>query len=178
MRVLDGLLASGHALAHQADGLSLEISAEQLKHGIVLRLNCMPPRVGHQKKLSTARDWFKACLQKNRRVYAEAVLATLVMSCLALFTSIYTMQVYDRVVPTRGFDTLWVLTSGVALAILLEFLMKEARAHLVERASKRIDLELSDVFFAKALNIRLDARPKTVGTLLRKFGISSLSVIL
>lgn len=76
----------------------------------------------------------------------------------------YTMQVYDRVVPTKGYSTLWVLTVGVLLAVGLELLMKQVRAQMVDRASKAIDEELSAVFFAKALDIRMDARPRTVGT--------------
>ena len=42
--------------------------------------------------------------------------------------------------------------------------MKLVRSHLVDKASKAIDLELSGVFFSKALAIRSDCRPKTVGT--------------
>ena len=66
--------------------------------------------------------------------------------------------------PTNGFSTLWVLTIGVLLAIIFEFLMKLVRAHMVDRASKTIDIEFSSVFFGKALDIRAESRPSTVGT--------------
>ena len=79
-------------------------------------------------------------------------------------SALYTMQVYDRVVPTKGFSTLWVLTIGVLMAIFFELIMKLVRSHLVDKASKAIDLELSGVFFSKALAIRSDCRPQTVGT--------------
>jgi len=74
------------------------------------------------------------------------------------------MQVYDRVVPTKGFSTLWVLTIGVLLAIFFELVMKLVRSHMVDKASKAMDLELSGVFFSKALAIRSDCRPRSVGT--------------
>jgi ATP-binding cassette subfamily C protein LapB len=47
---------------------------------------------------------------------------------------------------------------------VFEFIMKQTRASMVDRAFKAIDTELSDVFFRKALSIRMDARPHTVGT--------------
>ena len=94
----------------------------------------------------------------------EAVFATFMLSIIGLVSAMYTMQVYDRVVPTKGYSTLWVLTIGALLAVLLEYIIKQVRAHMVDRASKAIDQELSGVFFGKALDIRMDARPSTVGT--------------
>jgi ATP-binding cassette subfamily C protein LapB len=117
----------------------------------------------------------------------EAVFATFMLSIIGLVSAMYTMQVYDRVVPTKGYSTLWVLTIGALLAVLLEYTIKQVRAHMVDRASKAIDQELSGVFFGKALDIRMDARPSTVGTfasqirhfeLVRNFMTSSTLFIL
>lgn len=112
----------------------------------------------------SAKDWFWFAIGKHRRVFAEAIFATLMLSLFGLMSALYTMQVYDRVVPTNGFSTLWVLTVGVLIAILLEWAMKMVRAHMVNKTGKVIDIELSQVFFGKTLSIRADARPKTVGT--------------
>ena len=78
-------------------------------------------------------------------------------------SALYTMQVYDRGAH-KWFSTLWVLTIGVLLAIAFEFAMKLVRAKMVDRASMAIDIELSSVFFGKALDIRAESRPRTVGT--------------
>jgi ATP-binding cassette subfamily C protein LapB len=75
------------------------------------------------------------------------------------------MQVYDRVIPNAGYQTLWVLSVGVVMSILLEFMLKQLRANGVDRAGKAIDAELSGWFFARMLGIRMEARPATVGTL-------------
>ncbi|MFM1854850.1 MAG: Toxin translocation ATP-binding protein [Pseudomonadota bacterium] len=107
---------------------------------------------------------FRHALWARRRVFSEAVVGTVVLSLIGLATSLYSMQVYDRVIPNQGFDTLWVLSVGVLLAIVLELVMKQARAAMVDRACKAIDEELSDVFFTRALAIRMDRRPRTVGT--------------
>lgn len=112
----------------------------------------------------SAKRWFYFAIARHKRIFAEAVLASLMISLFGLMSALYTMQVYDRVVPTGGVSTLIVLTMGVAIAIGLEWTMKLVRAHMVNRANKSIDMELSGVFFGKALSIRADARPRTVGT--------------
>ena len=112
----------------------------------------------------SANDWFWYAIKKKKKVFIEAIGATFLMNLLGLVTAMYTMQVYDRVIPTQGFSTLWVLTIGVAMSIIFEFMMRQVRSIMTERATKVIDLELSSVFFSKALNIRMDARPPTVGT--------------
>ncbi|MBM3272973.1 type I secretion system permease/ATPase [Candidatus Kaiserbacteria bacterium] len=160
-----GRLSHGALSVEDAAGVTRELAGTEIAAGHLLSLK--PDAVAHGPKQlgpRTANDWFAYAIRKHRRIFVEAVFATLVVSVLGLFSSLYTMQVYDRVVPSKGFATLWVLTAGVVIAMLLEFTLKQVRAHMVDRASKAIDLELSGVFFGKALNIRMDARPATVGT--------------
>lgn len=97
-------------------------------------------------------------------ILRDALLATLIVNTLTLATSLFAMQVYDRVIPNAGFQTLTVLTVGVALAILLELLLRHVRSEMLDREGTKIDAELSDWFFARALAIRMEARPPTLGT--------------
>lgn len=101
----------------------------------------------------------------RKSVFLEAVLATGLVNLLTLATSIYSMQVYDRVIPNQGFQTLWVLSVGVALAVGLEFLLKQVRSHTVDRTCNAIDQQLSEWFFNRMMGIRMEARPASVGTL-------------
>lgn len=117
----------------------------------------------HLKK-NSAMGYFSAAIRQRKSIFLEAAFGTLVLNFIGLATSLYSMQVYDRVIPTNGTQTLWVLTVGVALAIGIEFIIKEARSFMVDKACKAIDLELSDFFFAKAIGVRMDARPPTIGT--------------
>lgn len=163
--LLRGLQGAGALLAEDAQGQRVELTAEEAAQGQVLRLGvtaAAPGEAGHGSR--SASEWFAWVLRRHRRVFAEAVLATLVVSVIGLVTSLYSMQVYDRVVPTKGLSTLWVLTVGALVAIGLELLLKHVRTHSVDRACKAIDMELSSVFFGKALDIRMDARPRTVGS--------------
>lgn len=165
IKLLRGKLASGGYSVESADGSYGEMSFNEVISGQLLRL--IQLQVGEVSPGAThklARDWFFYALKKRYAPFFEAVLATAFMSALALTASFYTMQVYDRVVPTQGYSTLVVLTIGAFLAISLELLMKYLRSRIVDFACKEIDEELSAVFFGRVLDIRMDARPTSVGT--------------
>lgn len=101
----------------------------------------------------------------RKDVLAAATIATVVANVITLATSLYSMQIYDRVIPTAGYSTLWVLTIGVLVALLLDFALRTTRALMIERESARIDEEVSEFFFARSQAVRLDARPPGVGTM-------------
>ena len=156
---------NGEFIAEASDWAVDTLSAEQISQGMIVRLLVHQDQTMQEELAAfSAKDWFIHAARKRRGVFFEAIFATFVLSVFGLMSALYTMQVYDRVVPTKGFSTLWVLTIGVFLAIFFELIMKLVRSHLVDKASKAIDLELSGVFFSKALGIRSDCRPQTVGT--------------
>ena len=107
----------------------------------------------------------RAAMWARKNVFIDAVLATGLVTVLTLATSLFSMQVYDRVVPNQGFNTLWVLGVGVTLSIGLEFILKQVRGRSVDAACNAIDHELSEWFFQRMLGIRMEARPASVGTL-------------
>ena len=162
--LLRGKLSHGPFNAELADGTQKEVSADQIKQGRTLILRVGAEAQADEDLPQSASEWFAFTVRHYKSPFVDAIFATTLASIIGLVSALYTMQVYDRVVPTKGYDTLIVLTIGVAIAIALELILKEVRAHIVERACKVIDQELSAVFFAKALNIRMDARPRTVGT--------------
>lgn len=122
----------------------------------------------------TAAEWFAFAIRRHRRVFFEAVFATSVVSVIGLVAALYSMQVYDRVVPTKGYSTLWVLTIGALIAIALELILKQVRALMVDRACKLIDQELSAIFLAKPWIFASMPGREPLAPLPRRFGISSL----
>lgn len=164
-RIVRGRLSHGAFSTEDGEGRAQEMDEADIARGELLLLQTGERAQGEGGDgPQTATEWFAHAIRRHRRIFLEGVFATFVISAIGLVASLYTMQVYDRVVPTQGYSTLWVLTVGVLLAVVLEFSMKQVRAHMVDRASKAIDQELSGVFFDKALGIRMDARPSTVGT--------------
>ena len=79
------------------------------------------------------KNWFWAIALKDWKRYIDIMLASLVANILALATMIFSMQVYDRVVPSKGYSTLLVLTIGVLISIALL-----ATVELLRRRSERI----------------------------------------
>ncbi|MDB5796959.1 MAG: transporter family protein [Paucimonas sp.] len=126
-------------------------------------LGLPPPAQAAQRR--SALQLVGDAIWRRKGVFLDAVLATALASLLALGSSLYSMQVYDRVIPNSGYNTLWVLSVGVLLSILLEAMLKQVRSHTIDRTCKAIDSELSEWFFRRMLGIRMEARPASVGTL-------------
>lgn len=166
VRLLRGQLSNGVCTSEDAQGQVAEIDAQTLArgHALLLRPTAVAVSSDLQDLPKTAGDWFVHVVRQYRAIFFDAILATLILSLIGLVGAMYSMQVYDRVVPSKGYSTLLVLTAGAVLAIVLELVLKQVRAHMIDRACKAIDQELSAVFFGKALTIRMDARPRTVGT--------------
>jgi len=112
-----------------------------------------------------ASDLLWQALGRRKGIFANAMFATLVINTLALASALFTMQVYDRVIPHTGYETLFVLAVGVILAILFDLVLKQIRSHLMDQEGTQIDIELSDWFFRRAQSIRMEARPTSLGTL-------------
>lgn len=106
-----------------------------------------------------------AALMLYKKDITEAILATGFINLLALVTSLFSMQVYDRVIPTRSGNTLAVLASGVLLTILFEIGLKYARSHLMDHVVVGLDNRLSREIFERLLSIKLDQLPPSVGSL-------------
>jgi ATP-binding cassette subfamily C protein LapB len=123
------------------------------------------PLPAGRQLFTRAIDVFKVAVFRRKHVIVTAVAATVVINIIALVTGLYSMQVYDRVVPRGAFATLWVLTVGALVALMFDFTLRVVRANMLERESIDIDTEVSEFFFSRAGEVRLDARPASVGTM-------------
>ena len=101
----------------------------------------------------------------HRKLIREAIIGGLMVNVVALATAFYTMQVYDRVVPTGASQTLIVLTLGVLLAVLFELVVKRVRTNLYERLINQVDQRLARTIYMRFLSIRMDQLPQSVGGL-------------
>ncbi|MCK7258195.1 type I secretion system permease/ATPase [Enterobacter asburiae] len=110
------------------------------------------------------KNWFWQLALKDWRRYSDIMLVALVANVLALSGMVFSMQVYDRVVPSQSEATLWVLFGGVMIAIVFEFIMRMLRVHISDVVGKRADLRISERVFAHALRIKNGARSKSTGS--------------
>jgi len=123
------------------------------------------PRAVERDSTPRAISIFWRSMLLRKKVFFSAIVATIIINLVTLATSLYSMQVYDRVIPRSGFSTLWVLTAGVLFALFIDFILRTTRSLMIEREAAKIDAEVSEFFFARAQSIRLDARPGGIGTM-------------
>jgi len=112
------------------------------------------------------KSWLRGIFSANWPLMMQLGLGSLTGNLLAIATSLFAMQVWDRVVPAKSTNTMWVLVSGVVLAMGLEFVLRMTRVSVTDYFGKQADLRLSSMFFSRTLNIRNDARPRSPGTLI------------
>lgn len=117
------------------------------------------------KKVTTAKEMFVSNLLKFRRTIFEGVGATVLINILALATSLFSMQVYDRVIPTHGISTLWTLAIGVLMMIFFEFMLKNARSSMMDSVVVGLDNIYARQIYRRLLSVRLDQMPSSVGSL-------------
>lgn len=110
------------------------------------------------------KSWFWDIVLKDWRRYTDIMVASMIANILALATIIFSMQVYDRVVPSQSIPTLWVLAGGVLIAAVFEFVLRIARVYLSDIIGKRADLKISDRVFGHALRIRNKDRARSTGS--------------
>lgn len=107
--------------------------------------------------------WFWAVVLDNKRLYRDAILAAILINIFALAMPLFSMNVYDRVVPNNAVETLWVLAIGIFLVLVFNFALTTARAYVVDTASKRVDVQLSAQIMERVLDLRMESRPASVG---------------
>ncbi len=123
------------------------------------------PTIADPTRDVSVRRMFVDEILKHKRVFMMASGASVICNILALASSLYSMQIYDRVIPTHGLETLTTLTVGVFMAVLLELIIRKTRSLILEDGIKEMDHELSHKVFRRILSIRMDQLPGSVGTL-------------
>ncbi len=140
-----------------------------------------------REKAERSGHWFFSAFRKSKWLYVQVMIAAMVSNFLSLTTSLFTMTVYDRIIPNNAFESLIALSIGVIIALGFDFLIKSLRARFIDIASKRADLEISRTLFDRILSLTpAEQRQKTgamAGTIrefetLREFFNSSTLVIL
>lgn len=107
--------------------------------------------------------WLLSILFNDSKPYWHILLASLFANLLALAGIIFTRQVYDRVIPSESYVTLYVLFGGVLIAVIFEYILRISRIRISDLIGKRADLRISDLIFGRALHVKNTQRPKSSG---------------
>ncbi|MEA3512731.1 MAG: type I secretion system permease/ATPase [Campylobacterota bacterium] len=110
------------------------------------------------------KHWFWDTIDTIKYIYKDVLLASLVINLFMIATPIFTMNVYDRVIPTSAFDTLWVFAIGVIVVYMIDLGLRFVRTYLLEVAGKKADIIMSSIIFEKVMDLKISAIPKPIGS--------------
>lgn len=142
------------ALAQASDGTAVRVLPEV--RGPEEEAGLPRGRMGH---------WFWGPLLAGRSMYWRVGVAALLTNVFALTASIFSMIVYDRVLPNNAIDTLTALLIGVSLILVSDFIIKTVRGYYLDVAGARADAMIADSLFDQVLDMDLAARKGSVGSL-------------
>ena len=116
------------------------------------------------KKLHTHDEhWFWDTIKLSKPIYKDVLIASFLINLFVLATPLFTMNVYDRVIPNNALETLWMFTFGVLVVYLIDIFLKFTRTYMLELAAKKSDIIISSIVFEKVLDLTLESHPKSVG---------------
>lgn len=120
----------------------------------------------HEKKVAAVAQqghWFWGTLKRSKDLFYSTLLASVLINLFVVATPLFTMNVYDRVVPNDALETLWVLAIGLFIVYGFDTLLRIIRTYLLEVAGKKTDVIMSSILFEQVLNLKMEHWPKSVG---------------
>ncbi|WP_425039633.1 ATP-binding cassette domain-containing protein [Primorskyibacter sp. S187A] len=174
-------------LSQDADTLTIYDASEKDKRATVSLLEFQPFFTGQfiqiEPKLEdlnaahgaapARKHWFWGAFTTHYRFFVEIVLGSMVANLLAVAVALFSLQVYDRVIPHQSTATLWVLAIGAGLALLLEAGLRIARARLIDGAGRQIEMKVQGLLMDRLIGMRVDTAgrsPSQLFTAMREFG--------
>ncbi|NOL49731.1 type I secretion system permease/ATPase [Pelistega europaea] len=156
-------------MVYQGDAPVQKISHQQLSEIYMGYCWFIKPKVTQDVRselpeYTLPKAWFWKVIWRFKSYYTQVLISSFLINFLALVSSLYVMNVYDRVIPNKAYETLWVLSIGVILAISFEFIAKQIRAHLTDIAGKKADLVISSALFRRVMALRLIEKPVSSGS--------------
>ena len=162
--------SEGEAQIVTAEGLEKTLPLAQLardyegKAIAVSRAVRFEAGTGSERILAT-HHWFWGTLARAWPLYGEVAGASVLVNIFTVLSPLFFMNVYDRVVPNKAFETFWVLALGMAVMYLFDFGLKLLRGWFIDVAGRRADMALSSALFEQVMARRLDAGQESVGML-------------
>ncbi|MFZ4690036.1 MAG: peptidase domain-containing ABC transporter, partial [Polymorphobacter sp.] len=117
-------------------------------------------------------DWLREPIRDNRTLFGQVALAAALINLFALATSLFSMTVYNKIVPNNAVDSMTALLIGITLVLGFDFLLRTLRGYFVDVAGQNIDRVLGEAIFDRLLGMKLAARSGSNGAfagVLREF---------
>lgn len=129
-----------------------------IKRGFNFKSTEVDKKINYEKK-----HWFWSTIKLSASIYRDVIFASILVNLFVLATPLFTMSVYDRVIPNNAIETLWFFAVGVFLVYLLDISLKLVRTYFLEIAARKSDVIMSSLIFEKILGLKLQEIPKPIG---------------
>ena len=142
-----------------------KLKEEYLGYAYYLKREFVPEDTNSTKLIDAGNDhWFWGTLKRSKKIYFDVVLASFIINLFVLASPLFTMNVYDRVVPNNAVETLWVLALGVSVVYGIDLFLKFVRSYFLEIAGKKSDIIMSSILFERVMDMKFSNKPKSVGS--------------
>ena len=141
-----------------------QLSKEYLGYAFLLKKEFQQDTSSKQTtSADSSGHWFWGTLGKSRDIFASVLLSSILINLFILATPMFTMNVYDKVVPNDAIATLWVLVAGIVTVYIFDTMLRFVRTYLLEIAGKKSDIIMSSIIFSQVLNLKMDQWPPSIG---------------
>jgi ATP-binding cassette, subfamily C, bacterial LapB len=156
-----------------AKGL-VTIHSLEVQTGAIIKIEDLEPTISDTflfiRKMRTNNEenkltWFWGTLQRFKPLWLQVAIAAFLINCFALSAPLFTMNVYDRVIPNKAEETLWVLFSGILIIYIFDFILKNLRSYFIDVAGRGSDVIISAKLFEQFQNIKLANKNNSAGAL-------------
>ena len=125
-----------------------KLKEEYLGYAYYLKREFVPEDTSSTKLIDAGNDhWFWGTLKRSKKIYFDVVLASFIINLFVLASPLFTMNVYDRVVPNNAVETLWVLALGVSVVYGIDLFLKFVRSYFLEIDVKNSEIIMSSILF-------------------------------
>lgn len=161
---------TAHVIMPENPDAPFQTPLEQLRstyggHAVFARPKAVLDKGTEGLKIFDTKKWFWETILHFLPIYRHVVLASVFINVLAIASPIFTMNVYDRVVPNNALETLWVLAIGVSLAFFFDFALRNLRGYFVDTAGRNADILIASKLMSHIMSMRMDHKPESTGAL-------------
>ncbi len=142
-----------------------ELSALYTGYAFFVRPTARNDERAGPAEIDTGRNWFWSTFWENKTLYGEVIIAAIMINIFGIASSIFIMNVYDRVVPNAAFDTLYAMSAGIMIVFIFDFILKNLRAHFLDHAGRNVDVKISSSLFEQIMGMKMTSRPPSAGVL-------------
>ncbi len=117
------------------------------------------PAMSPQAAVTMLMRSMASALSGQKSLLIQLVMASVIINLFGMLLPLFSMAVFDRVIPHAAMETLWALALGVGLALGLEVALRHARLKLFDAVGQSVAHAMQGRLMSRLLGGRLDDLP-------------------